>query len=241
MKVDSKLNILLDIEALLDTRYGRLIELDPVMEREILFKHHEYYGRDHDNFWLLFPQIEKEQYQNKEVTLDTIKLSRRTNICNALDSVIRSAIGHKDGDVETTIYFNTRDYALTEREVEAFLILISSRFEHTVKVKHVAKRLEELEPDYLNQEIDLVILYDFNQWSELNKDKVNGKNLERVGFYIPTLFIDKQQADRNFFADLKSSEIEGDPIEIISEYVWDTYHISIYPISNRYFSPLTLT
>lgn len=236
-----KLTILLDIEALLDTRYGRLLQLNPKLEHEILFKFNEYCSRDHDNFWLLFPEITKEQYLAQEVTLDTIKLSRRTNVFNVIDDVVRSMYGEvRDEEVEITILFNSQDFGLSEDAVEAFLVNISARYEHQFKVKHVAKPLDQLTPKWLSSNANLCIMYRFNDWTDLQSKALEKDVPSNVVFYIPTLFHDKQEAERNFYATLAESGIEGDPAELISDYIWENYRINLHFISNRFFSPISL-
>lgn len=236
-----KLTILLDIEALLDTRYGRLVQANPRLEPEILFKFSEYCSRDHDNFWLLFPEISESEYMAQIVTKETLKKSKRTNVFNVIDDVIRSMYGEvKDEKVEITILFNTGGFELTAKEVETFLVLISSRYEHQFKVKHVDKSLKQMTPKWLAANVNLCILYRFNDWVDTQVDLLEKEVVSNVVFYIPTLFHDKQEAERNFYTLLTESGIDGDPTELISDYIWENYRINLHFISNRFFSPISI-
>lgn len=235
-----EIRILLDIEAVLDTRYGKLIELYPTLQPEILFKFNQYCGRDHDNFWLIFPEVDEGTFKASETTVETLKLSKRTNIFNVIDDALRSMMGSVTEDVTVAISLNTGKFQLSDSAIEAMCVLISARYEHKYTVKHISLTPDQLTPSKLSSITDLVIMYDFNTWSELHIDTVQDTDLSKVTFYIPTLFIDKKSAERGFYESVKKIPIEGEPLEILSDFIWETYSMNIYFISNRFFSPISV-
>lgn len=234
-----ELNILLDIETVLDTRMGRLVELYPDIKDQLLFKFPQYCNRDHDNFWLLFPEVEKDTYLNAKVSEETLKLSPRTNIFNVIDDVLRSTQSDPNDPPVLRLHFCPMDFKLNKKAIEAFLVLISARFEHTIEVVHLDKTLETLTVTYLNDNMDLVILYDFNRWTDLHSEELKQTKLDKVVFYLPTLFTDKLDADKHFFDLMKTSGVEGEPLEILTEYFRLHYQLNIHFIANKYFSPIT--
>lgn len=238
------LNIYLELDTLIDTRYGKLISIDEKYQDEVLFKFNSYCNRDHDDMWLLFPELDKDTWLNTNDTLETLKLGKRTNICNVIDDVIRAQMGELKvddaNDLEITITLNTQHYDLTPKAEEVFKVLLSSRFEHRYTVNLVSMANCELTSSYLADNYQLVIKYDFNAWVEEHiKDKVDSK-LSKVIFYIPTLFRDKQEADRGFFEQINGCGVEGEPLEKLSDFIWEAYRLNVYFISTRFFSPLAL-
>lgn len=232
--------ILLDIESVLDTRYGRLVRHNPKLADEVLFKFNEYCSRDHDNLWLLFPEITEEAYNEIPNDVETLKASKRTNIFNVVDDLLRSVKGSVPEDISVKLILNTTHYDLTEEALEAFLVLISARYEHNYKVTHVSLTQDKLTPNKLVELADVAIFYDINGWIELHHEEIPKVDLSKFAFYIPTLFMDKKEANRGFFEMVKRLPTDDDPLTFLSDYIWEEYRLNIYFISNRFYSPISL-
>ena len=235
-----KLRIHLEIDALMDTRYGRLVQINENLKDEVLFKFGEYCNRDHDDMWRLFPMVSEKDWKDKVLDKECLKSSRRTNIFNLIDDVIRSSLNSPDTPDETIITLNTGRYDLTEAEIEMFKVIVSSRYDHSYVVESVSLPLDKLTPKYIKDNADLVIMYDFNEWTMIYKDSIPNGGVGSVPFYIPTIFLDKGKADREFFAKLKSSGIKGSPFEIFSDLIWEQYHLNVSFIANKFFSPISI-
>ncbi|AFI55351.1 hypothetical protein TSMG0068 [Halocynthia phage JM-2012] len=235
-----EIRILLDIETVLDVRYGKLIQHNPKLIPEILFKFNQYCSRDHDDFWLMFPEVDKDTFIVAETTVETLKLSKRTNVFNVIDDSLRSMSGSLTEDIKVNIILNTGKYELSDEATEAMLVLISARYEHNYKVTDVSILNKDLTPEVISGLADLVIMYDFNGWSESHISTVQEVDLSMVTFYIPTLFRDKKEAERGFYESIKNLPIEGEPLEVLSDFIWETYRLNIYFISNKFFSPISL-
>lgn len=237
-----KLTLYVDIDSFLDVRYGKLVQANPKLKDEVLFKFNQYCSRDHDNMWLLFPELSKEDWESQVVTKETLKLSRRTNVFNLIDDVLRSIDGSLAEDTTIDLLLNLGGWDFTEEEVEAFTVLTSARYEHRLTVRSVNLPLKDVTPTWLKANVNIAIMYNYNDWVDIHHGNLTNHEINSVTFYIPTLFNDKVEAERNFYAEIKkvSSHLDGDPLEIISDYVWDTYQINLYFVSNRFFSPIGL-
>ena len=231
----------LDVDTVIDVRYGKLCQINPKLADEVLFKFGQYCNRDHDDMWLMFPELTKEEWVNQPTTKESLMLGKRTNIFNLIDDVLRSMEGSLTTDIALELCINFKDYGLTTNEIEQFLVIISARYEHKFKVKAVTVPLKELTPSWLVKNTNIVIMYDFNGWVDLHSGKLGNQEVKGLTFYIPTLFRDKVAAERGFYEQLKHIDIEGEKLEVLSDYVWETYRMNIYFTSNKFYSPIALS
>ena len=233
----AQLRILLDIEALVDVRYGWLCNQDETMRDELLFNFNIYCNRNHDDFWLMFPQISEEDCANRgNYSLDDLKAGVRTNVFTLIDDAIRSS-EHMDAETTvTTITLNTRHYPLSDNELEAFKVLVSARYEHNIEVNVIRVPVDKMIPKTLHANYDLVIQYDMSEWLGLFWDAVREERYPDLVFYTPFRFPNKVEGDRNFFRLMQQTELEGSYTEIISDAF--SPFLQLYFDDIKYFSPI---
>lgn len=235
-----KLTIQLDLESILDVRYGTIVHNYPELKDNILFNFPQYCNRDHDNMWLIFPDIVEEDWVNVYTNRDeeVLKVSPRTSIFSIVDSIIRSAIGYGNLINSVVLKINGLGYNLTESEVDMFILLVSSRFEHKLKVEFINITHKDLTPEFMLSEFDVSILYDFNKWFKVHGGEVLDNPRPNLMVYSPLTLLDKKQADRELLSTFRDLKLEGDPISSITDTL--NHFIGINFIDNRFFCPISI-
>lgn len=240
---DNKLTIYLDMECLLDLRLGRLKEINPVMEYRVLENFNHYCGRLHDDFWLMFPEITKEDYKQHVSTKETLKLSKRTNIFVLIDRLIECKVRNiHSADIDLTFYLNDLHYNLTEGEKERIGLLFSSRYEHLCKVKFVSKTPDKIKPQWLNCSVNVAIMYDLDSWLGLWMSTGSVTKVNRVCFYGPLRYPDAEAAEEGLLEHAKVIEkaTDANAIESITGHIMETGGIELYLEDLRLFSAIAI-
>lgn len=234
-----KLRVNLDIDALIDVRYGWLINQNKLMADEILFNFQDYCNRDHDDFWLMFPQVTEEQCKSrKQYKLPDLKNGVRTNIFNLIDDAVRSSANFDNSDVELIITLNFKQYQLTEKEVEQFKVLVSARFEHQCVVDVMFRPYGKMTPDFVARNFDLNIYYDMAGWLSMYWDGILKQPIPRAVFYTPLRFPSKEDCERNFYRLMNEAKLDSPAPEVISDAL--SPYIQVYFEQMSYFSPIAV-
>lgn len=188
----TKQRILVDLDALQDTRLGTLARIDPQAIRAM---GDDYWTRDSDNFEKLTGgKITNAQFQTlyKARDVETLKHSIATGTVHYLGLCTRTLQSMSTGPEqieEITVTVNLHPYALTEGEQQSLLEGLQTFLALSTKVEAIFKATPDLSPEYLDQYYDAYILYDFNEWDSYHRTSLIRHPIREFTLMAPALFL----------------------------------------------------
>jgi hypothetical protein len=192
MTPDSRQNIYVELDALLDTRFGTLWQMSPELAESVLYlKYHE---RMVDNFSLLNPAIDHSVYEAAYAKRDveTLKCTRVTNLIYLINQISNDLEDeafkspHVDS-VELTI--NIYPYNLNESEVETLKDMIGVSIGPMTGVNVIRQPLNALTPRVIKDTYSAVILYHMREWfCNLNPDELLANKSPRIKIICPAIY-----------------------------------------------------
>lgn len=223
-------NIYVDIDALLDTRFGSVIMLDRRMDTNYASKliTANYSQRQTDKLSVLLPEFPNDMFIEcyETRTVETLKVSRMTNIVPILKDLV-SELGDTSRYLPDTpnvgITVNIYPYTLSVEERMTFKDIISF-YINNVTVTIIDKPPIGLMPSVIDANYAAVFLYHFDDWLTLHNKALMDNKLPEVLFFGPRLFIGDIPTQHDL-QEVYSSDIpmEIDPFKAsemaLSEYI----------------------
>lgn len=160
---------LIDIDMLLDTRYGTMVRMDPDMA-EIIASTEYYRFRQHDNFETVSNgEITWEAFKKLHTARDveTLFHSKMTDFVYELRKDIKAALPALDRGVEFDvlhIYVNFFPYDLTEGEREIIVQSIQHYMPMPTQVHGANIPWKSLTPAMIERQFEMVAIYDHEDW-----------------------------------------------------------------------------
>lgn len=186
--------IYVDLDALLDTRLGTLIQIDENEAISIL--NNGYHERISDDWSKLGSSINQDEYDRRyrNRDIETLKASRCTNaipmIIELTKSLSESAI-YTPFVTSVGIEVNLYPYKLTGEEIKTMESVVRHYLSVETKVTTVRFSPEQLTPEIINIRYDGLIMYDFNAWFGAQVEKLKDKQLPTVTIMAPALYANK--------------------------------------------------
>jgi hypothetical protein len=202
-----KHTLLVQLDALLDTRLPSIAKLDPAAA-VTLVKSEAYYRRQIDDFETLTGLTKAqtdEAYQARDV--ETLKGSRLTPMNVFVDTWVRKleAEARDTPHVEDVeVHINIAPYDLDVEEQEVLLTTIMARIGVEAKAKIVSIPLQELTPALCKSTYTGLVLYDFREWMEFHALAFQSTPIPRLVVTAPALFRDR-------IPDPSEVQVEGMP------------------------------
>lgn len=199
--------LLIDINAILDTRLGAVRLLNPEAA-ESLKQNQDYYTRDHDNLETLC-DIDKNEFTSLMVSspieiLDNSVVSHIYLYIKKMITVIRDTIGLSNPIIPyIDIELNTYPFQLSEEQSKYIAAGLSALLDVEEKVTPVYLPYSGLTLDYFDtNEYFMFIVYDFSTWAMSALPDKKGETLEEVGLkrcenfsiVAPNIILDKEKA-----------------------------------------------
>lgn len=157
--------MLVELDCILDTRLGVLLDIDPEKVPTILAK--DYHGR----LWDVFPEVDLLTYQKryKERDSSVLKNAWATPMVDLIEDFVFKTLKqtlrtpfHKTPKVDINIY----PYVLTDEEVSVIISAIAVITNEQTDIEVVSYSPEELNPVFLKNHYEVVMMYDFHIWLE---------------------------------------------------------------------------
>ena len=191
--------IMVELDALLDTRQGTLLSYYPECMDDIfrLGKESKYYTRITDDMGELDNRIDsvifREYYRNR--TTDVLRLSVLTNMMAYLKDYI-AALEKATIDSPVVqgyeVHVNCYPYRLSEEEKRLIGLAVVNFIRPPTKVTVVCIPLENMSTTELKEHYDMLILYNFVEWLKAIEPKM--KTMARTPSLVvmaPMLFFDR--------------------------------------------------
>lgn len=159
--------MLVELDSILDTRLGVLLELDAEKVPAILAKDY------HERLWDVFPEVDLLAYQDRYSKRDkkVLKNSWVTPMMDlAFDFVMKTLQQtlktpfHKSPKLDVNIY----PYVLTEEEESIILSAVVASTKDQCDIEIVSYSPEQLNPVFLKNNYEVVMMYDYQEWLEVH-------------------------------------------------------------------------
>lgn len=207
-------NIYADIASFFDFRYAAMVKHSKEMSYSVAELFKEYTSRDHDDLYLLFPNLPKKL--DTTPSKELLPYALITDVDDLIRQDILSYINRPDIEVKKVILtVDFQGIILTEKENELFKVLISSRFDHGIEVRLISQSHINLLK--FNTRYDLAIVYDVND--RIVKPMVKPKlRLTHCNVQTPfRLLSGTVEAGRRFIEAAKALPYDNSPDELLKE------------------------
>lgn len=205
---DQKQHLLVELDALQDTRLGTIALLDPEAACRLVLDE-RYYKRTTDDFSSMC-DITRERFREAYLKRDveTLKHSRLTTAiglvraaCTALENRIHDTPYVEDISIDINMW----PYKLSSTEAEEIATAVGIHVGLPEVIHAVNIPMVELTPVFCRASYTGMIMYHLNDWLGLQAELFKQMQLPRVTVVAPELFHDKelQPSDYDSDADLK--------------------------------------
>jgi hypothetical protein len=152
--------IMVDLDALFDTRLAILDELDPLLSAYVL--ENGYFKREEDNFGVCNFELFKKLYKARD--LNTLAKSRITNVLSIVLDFANDYIKQHGAKRTPNIYINTYPYRISSHACGDILKPLYNKTNGKANIHLVYTPPEELTVDVCKKNLAYIIKYDFMDW-----------------------------------------------------------------------------
>lgn len=204
--------LFLELDTLLDTRFSTIIEMGEETVSKVL--KNNYHGRfidkfegiDNDLFSSIYNNRDKRILKNTLVTPITFIINEfvtKTNKQNISSPIF----------LKPKIILNTYPYVLEESEVEVFIKILIQITNNQADIEIVNLNYQNMTPSYLNDEVSIMILYNYNQWLEeqVVLDNFKNKACPSITLFAPAIVFTESIEDIPIKKAFKAVEIMTEP------------------------------
>lgn len=185
-------NLLIDLDTLIDTRFGLIYQRFPKAFRKLDV--YEFCTRNHNRLWELVGCDEKTwkaQWEKRDVA--TIESSKPTSLLLHLKEIIvaRYAQG-KTSPVHhpLTITVNTFPYRLSKEALDEVKESVKAWTYSDIEVHTVYLTPATLTPDTIKTNYQSLFIYDWVEWMTIHRDALKSCKIPTVTFHVPSYIYD---------------------------------------------------
>ncbi|HWT40109.1 MAG TPA: hypothetical protein VN081_02455 [Dongiaceae bacterium] len=189
---DGGYDVLIEIDALLDTRLGAIARLDPDAASKV-FDDFRYYTRETDDFLEvtgLTREVTDKAYKERDE--ETLAASLITPMIYQLAEIVKSIqvdFAVRRMSQPFRVLINGYPYKdLRKDERTAICMAVKNHLNLDVPVEMVFMTPEEVSPSYIRANLSGMILYNFNAWMAANFNALEKVAFPRVHVVAPRLF-----------------------------------------------------
>lgn len=227
--------IYVSLDELLDTRLGFIGMVKPELLDDYLEPGNpKYFKRMHDSvLWNDLGITEVDWYRIREKrTVDLLRASVITHIPKVIMRIIKYYHQSQDkqlGGWDITLNINTYPYQLTPEELTEIREILEETIPLVSRINFFEASLKGLTPNYLKNNFDYVLLYDFHFWSKIHAEELKKMYLTNMHFFVPRLF-NSLPTDEDF----KGLEkvLEMDPFKLLEGAISYKMGLTFIPASD---------
>lgn len=208
--------IYIELDCLLDTRFGTLAELNEDLSLAVL--EDGYVLRDEENFKGIKQEHFRELYKLRDnQTLAKSPVTYCARFITDLIKEFKEKTANTPMMSKVNIVINTYPYRLTEHDVQKLLALFVKQTNKLASIEIVYKTIKEVTPAYCRDNFDCMFIYDYNAWLEYHVTNRNlGKvTLREITLYAPRIYFNRKPTNEEAIK-FKREGIE--PFSIIEEF-----------------------
>lgn len=175
--------MLVELDSILDTRLGVLLDIDPEKVPTILAKDY------HDRLWDVFPEVDLLTFQRRYQSRDTkiLKNSWATPMIDLMADFVYKTLQqtlrtpfHKQPMLE----INTYPFKVSDEEASVIISAVAAKTDDQCDIKIVYYHPEDLNPVFLKNTYEVVMMYDFQEWLETHSKNGNWKKYSCPGVTV---------------------------------------------------------
>jgi hypothetical protein len=184
--------IYVDIDSLLDTRFGVLAQMCTIDELFDIFKH-GYLFRNKDEFYNVDTEIFKSKYESKS-TLNIVHAKQSKVIKLIRDIIVYfiEIIEQTQSPADIVIELNINGYNLNDAEIDILIRVIAQVTSWKVNVKVINMPLNELNSKYISLNYKTIIMYDVGKWLNVVKDDLIKNPCKEIQVLTPAVWFGGQ-------------------------------------------------
>lgn len=209
-------NLYLDLDSLLDTRFGLLYQRFPKAFRKLDIV--ELCGRNHNRLWE-FANCDEDTWTKQWDLRDiaTVESSRPTNLLIGLKEIIVSKYSQgKTSPIHEpmTITINTFPYRFSSDALNEIKQSVREWTFEDIEIHTIHLTPAMLTPDVIKTNYQSLFMHDWVSWMTMHRDALKECKIPTVTFHVPTYIHDNRP-------ELISAAIEGDidPFAQMSRYL----------------------
>ena len=159
--------MLVEIDSILDTRLGVLMDIVPDQVPSILADSY------HDRLWDVFPGVDLLTFQRryKERDVSILKNSWSTPMADLMTDFVMKTLKqtlrtpfHKQPKID----INSYPYVLNDTDAEIIIAAVAAKTNQQCDVSMVSYSPSDLNPVFLKNHYEVVMMYDFQEWLEVH-------------------------------------------------------------------------
>ena len=220
--------IMVYLDTLLDTVMGTIAKNDPALAVKLLDSK-RYRTRVLDKFAHITHEQFQEMYAKRDI--DTLKHSILTNLPFFLQRIIKDCMVHATQvkmDQELTFIVNVWPYEFDEGMNAMLEACIRYHTFDTSKVSIVRISDEELTPQYVREEIDILIRYTYKDWLYMHRDAFDRYLCPHVTLVVPQIFQSGMIDNEGM---MLCKQMGKSPFELAEEALANLIRLKIMPVS----------
>lgn len=217
--------IYVELDALLDTRFGTVIQMNMELASQLATS--GYGKRESDKLSELVPHFPDQEFKDnyKKRSTEVLKLSKMTNIIPIIKDLIdelRDTERYLPEEGNISIHVNTYPYVLSDEEQSSIRQVVSFYLGGVV-VQMVSIPPIGLMPKTIESKYSALFLYHFDQWLTLHQNALKDTKLSDILFFGPRLYVNGKPTDAELNAAYSDIPKEIDPFKasemVLSEYM----------------------
>jgi len=232
MSPDSSYVLLLDLDALMDTRMGTLMLLDPELSKTL--SPEKYRARTMDDFEEITDgRVTNKAFQERYAKRDYDVL-RRSIVTGVLPVLLTYIAGLEERLVRQVdvagirIDLNIWPYSLPGPLIEMYKNCLTALVPPYVEVHVVSHSPESLSPEALSRQYSGWVTYHFHPWLELHNETLLVKPINGVSVILPKLYYRELGEEDELTGELQGADRHG-LLELVME---DYIHLEHIPVSD---------
>ncbi len=192
--MSKEINIYVPLDVLLDTRIAVISMMDENKAIDIL--RNGYHNRRSD----IFKDIDKDEFDAlySKRDINVLLRSQCTNAVLFLSELITELqlkVSVTPQYEKVSLYINTYPYVLDEETVENITGAISFWIKDLCKIGTIHLSDEELTPEYIKDRFNILFMYHYANWLEVNTDNFSKTSINDCTLYVPAISFEHDLTD----------------------------------------------
>lgn len=199
--------VMCTIDSLLDLRLGALV-VSQTPEFMESIRGPRYFNRSSDDFSQISTDFDKDAYKKaiEEYSSEIIKNTRFTNVvfmlaCDA--KYIENDLKENDQFEKFFFEINTYPYVFEDKAAAMLIQSVSEYLPKEAEVSIVRYSLEEMTPDMLKDNYDVLFIYNLSRWVNAQYKALMVKPIPEIRIHSPTLEVQRPEKDSEYEKVLK--------------------------------------
>lgn len=202
--------MLVELDALVDTRYALFRRFDPVAAGKML-RSGSYQARFADHFWEHSDLFTKEDWEKawKERDISLLKESFLTEAIEDLKDAIASINwGLRETDPKKiSITLNVAPYNLPQNVIDAYREVLETELFMVDEVNITSIPLWIMHPEQIAERYDLLMMYNFHEWLAMFENRFEEFEMGSTLVIVPRLFKELPERGSKEWKDLEAMDV----------------------------------